>query len=372
MRQLLNSNLELVVESNFIYLPLLFDPEIETEAGDLLRLETSSKSSGQPASNTITKHKGKHFVKALGIQSLIENYETIDAYSYQRLRNECLQKYQLTHDVDSIFLDETIRTILFRVMPYFIRKNRGLQRKRLSDEEMLDLICSKIDISEKYYKEAKAFRDLEPLEEIARNLEDQTPIFSPLENGMLSARKLRDWLHEAIQSTVLASEHERIAKSLQVRKKFSQAKPEHIAALLYVGDTGALEIDGFGFIRRTNAYKEYHVYKRTGNYVLKDYYARSYLFPDCRVAVSTYSLFKPFVVEKYKHPFLIKHKSGQEICMKNFVPSDEFTAENIIRTIEEGLTALCFGYDGRRRNGYHSLDRTWVHIPTIEFAEYRI
>ena len=30
-----------------------------------------------------------------------------------------------------------------------------------------------------------------------------------------------------------------------------------------------------------------------------------------------------------------------------------------------------YGYDGRRRNGYHSLDRTWVHIPTIEFAEYR-
>ena len=34
MKQLLDSDLELVVESNFIYLPFLFDPEIEKEIQD--------------------------------------------------------------------------------------------------------------------------------------------------------------------------------------------------------------------------------------------------------------------------------------------------------------------------------------------------
>jgi hypothetical protein len=88
--------------------------------------------------------------------------------------------------------------------------------------------------------------------------------------------------------------------------------------------------------------------------------------------VSTYSPFRPFVIEKYKHPFLLDHKSGQEICIKDFVPSNELSAKNIIRTLEEGLTALHYGYNGRRRNGYHSLDKMWVHIPTIDFEDYRI
>jgi hypothetical protein len=77
-------------------------------------------------------------------------------------------------------------------------------------------------------------------------------------------------------------------------------------------------------------------------------------------------------MEKYKHPFLFGHKSGQEICIKNFVPSDELSVKNIVRTLEEGLTALYYGYDARRRNGYHSLDKTWVDIPTIDFEDYRI
>ena len=160
-------------------------------------------------------------------------------------------------------------------------------------------------------------------------------MFKPPENGILTGRTLRDWFHDVIRTKVLISEHRRIEQALKVRKQLSQAKPEHIAILLYIADTGSLEIDGFGFIRH-NAYKrEYLIYKRTEAYVLKDYYARSYLFPECRVTVSTYSPFRPFVMEKYKHPFLLDHKSGQEICIKDFVPSNELTAKNIIRTLEE-------------------------------------
>jgi hypothetical protein len=257
-------------------------------------------------------------------------------------------------------------------MPYFIRKNKGFSRKKASDAEILDLVGEKINIPAKYYEEAKTFQDLEPLKIILKDLEHQNSLFKLPENGLYSGRKLRDWFHKAINAKVLASEHHRIARSLQVREQFRQAKPAHIAVLLYIADRGAMEIDGFGFTIN-NTYKgEYVVYKRTGDYVLKDYYARSYLFPDCRVAVSTYSPYRPFVIEKYKHPFLMGHKTGQEICMKDFVPSNEFTEENVIRNLEEGLTAMRFGYNARKRNGYHSLDKTWVHIPTIDFEDYRI
>lgn len=372
MKQLLDADLELVVESNFIYLPLLFDPEIEKEIKSIFRPEKQIENSAQPDLKAIIKLKGKYFVKALNLHSLLENYEVINGYSYGQLRNFCLKKYQLTRDVDDIFFDELLRTILFRVMPYFIKKNRGLQRNKLSDEDILDIIGAKINIPEKYHKEAEAFNDLEPLKQILRNFEDQKPIFNLPENGLYSGSKLREWLHEAVHANVLANEHKRIAETLKVREQFSQAKPKHIAILLYLADTGSLEIDGFGFTRNNSHTGEYFVFKRTGEYVLKDYCARSYLFPDCRVAVSTYSPFRPFVMEKYKHPFLLSHKTKQEICMKNFVPPNELEAKNVIKTLEEGLTALRYGYDCRRRNGYHSLERTWVHIPTIDFEDYRI
>ncbi len=371
MKQLLDSNMEIIVESGFIYMPLLFDPEVEKETQALFQPEGFQEKSTSPSLNTIIRRNGSYFVKGLEIHSLLENFKVVNAYDYERLRNNCLQKYHLSSEIDAIFIDETLKTILFQVMPYFVRKNRGLKRKKLSNEELLDFISEKIDLPSKYHQDANTFRNLEPLRKIIKDLDDQKPLAKPFGNGLITARNLRDWFHKAIQAQILADEHDRIAETLRIRQQFSQTKPEHIALMLYIADTGALEIDGFGFTK-SNSYKKYLVYKRTGDYVLKDYYARSYLFSDCRVAISTYAPFWPFVIEKYKHPFLLRHKSGQEICMKDFRPPDELTAENIINVLEGGLTALRYGYDGRRRNGYHSLDKTWVHIPTIDFEDYRV
>lgn len=372
MKQLLDSDMALFVESGFIYVPLLFDPKIEKEAQSLFIHRESREKSTSPNPKSIIRHNGNYFVKGIEIHSLLENFKTINAYDYERLRSDCLRKYYLSPEIDAIFLDETLKTILFQVMPYFVRKNDGLLRKNFSNEEILDLIRKKIDLPQKYHQNAKAFRDLEPLKKILRDLKDQKPIAKSFKNGLIAARKLRDLLYEAIRAKILTEEHDRIAETLRIRQQLSDAKPEHIAVMLYIADTGALEIDGFGFTKRSSYRNEYLVYKRTGEYTLKDYFARSYLFPDCRVAISTYTPFWPFVIEKYKHPFLLRHKTEQEICMKDFWPPDELTAENIITALEEGLTALRYGYDGRRRNGYHSLDKTWVHIPTIDFEDYRI
>ena len=167
MKRLLDSDLELVVESNFIYLPLLFDPEIEKEIQTIFRSEKQIENSTQPCLKTIIKREDKYFVKALNLNSLLENYEVINPYDYKRLRNECLLKYQLTGEVDGIFFDETLKIILFQVMPHFIKKNRGLTRKKLSDKELLDLINKKINIPARYYKNAETFKNLTPFKSVS-------------------------------------------------------------------------------------------------------------------------------------------------------------------------------------------------------------
>ena len=111
------------------------------------------------------------------------------------------------------------------------------------------------------------------------------------------------------------------------------------------------------------------MYKRTGEYALKDYYGRIYLFPDCRVAVSTLLPLKPFVMENYKHPFLEAHDSGQDICMRGFSPPNVFAAATVITALEEGIQALLYGYSPRRRNGYHSLDRMTARARIGESGE---
>jgi len=250
MWQLLNSDMECLVESDFIYLPLLFDPAIEKEVQALLRPGRPLENPGHPASKTIIAHQDRQFVKTLSIHSVLENYEVINAYDYKLQRKEFLKKYQLTREVDGILLDDTLKTILFQVMPYFIRKNRGLQRNKLTDEEILDLVGATIDIPGKYYKEAKKFREVEHLKAVLKGLENQKPIFKSPGNGLLSTHQLRDWLHEAVQAKILAKEHDRLTKALQIRLQFSQAKPEHAATLLYIAETGSMEIDGFGFARK--------------------------------------------------------------------------------------------------------------------------
>ena len=109
-------------------------------------------------------------------------------------------------------------------MPHFIRKNRGLVRKKLSNDEILDLINERINFPGKYYNDAKTFQNLEPLRKILEGLENQAPLFKPPKNGILTGRNLRNWFYDAVQAKILHSEHHRIAKALKVRKQLSQAK----------------------------------------------------------------------------------------------------------------------------------------------------
>jgi hypothetical protein len=305
------------------------------------------------------------------VQSLLSNFEKISPDIYQQIYNDGLREYFFTPEFDGLSADGKLRTILFEVMTHFIRKNRRLERKKLSEEEILDVIGEKINVPSEYYERAKIFLDTKPLRKMLDNLGKKEPTSQPLQSGLLRSHELRTWLRKAVFLKIVQRKRETLKHTLQLREQFKNTKTKHLGILLYIAAKGSLEIDGFGFSRMDSS-DEYLVYKRTGEYILKDYHARSYLFPDCRVAVPTFGTIRPIVIETYKHPFLLGHEAGQEICLRQFTPPNKFTAGNIIGGVEKGINALVYGYDSRRRNGIHSLDRKLLHVESIEFDDYRI
>ncbi len=361
MRRLLESGADFLIESGFLYLPLLFDPAMDREIQTTLDSEKGS----------LSRIDGKYFVKTLSLPSLVATYRKINKSVYDRIRSSVFQKIPTKLDGGSAPFGWKLVTIVFHIMPYFIRKNRGLERKKFDRQEILKLIAEKVDIPLTEYEGSNTFFDVGPLQESLQELQRLDSTFVLPEDGIISNAELSNWLEKALESQIIAEERTRLMEEVLKREQLVEAVKGDLPILLYVGEKGSLEIDGFGFTRIGQG-DDYLIYKRSGEYVLKDYYGRSYLFPDCRVAVPTFNPFRPVVIEKYKHPFLYAHDSGQEICLTGFNPPQEFSAKSVIQALEEGFSALLYGYDARRRRGYHSLDDPRQYVKTVEFSDYRI
>jgi hypothetical protein len=359
MRHLLDTDIDLAVEAGFIYVPLLFDPAIERE------IHTP------PKSHSLIELDGRPFIKTVSVRSLLENYEEIYPESYGQLKRACLERYCRAPRLKGVPISDKLRTILLYVMPYFVRRHKGLDRTRLREEDILDLIGERVTVTARHCEDATKIFDTNALRRALSNLEKQRATIDPLGDGMISAPKLREWLFHAVNLTIVDNEKALLRQALRDREQFSEAKRKHVAMLLYVSEKGSLEVDGFGF-SRIGLTDEYVIYKHIGEYALRDFYGRTYLFPDCRVAVSTIAPLKPFVMERYKHPFLEGYDSRQEICMRGFNPPNLFTAAAAINALEEGINALLYGYSSRRRNGYHSLDRITKHRRTVDFEDYTL
>ncbi len=80
----------------------------------------------------------------------------------------------------------------------------------------------------------------------------------------------------------------------------------------------------------------------------------------------------PLVLETYKHPLLRRFEPRQQICLNDYQPDPEFSAGAISRALEEGVNALFYGYNSRKRNGYNSLDRFGRHQSVVDFEDWRI
>ena len=366
MRRLIGSGIDFLVEEGFLYLPLLYDPDIEEEISKI-----PDPTESQTKKGSVILNEGKHFVKSLSLHSLVANYERTGKDLYDQVRSSVLRQVGGKVDGSETSLSWKLITIIFQVMPYFIKKNRGFERGKFGKEEILKLIAEKVQIPPTDYERTNTFFDLRPLQEALKELEKLDSTFKPPTDGIISSSGFRDWLQQALKAQVIEKERTRLTNEMRRREQLIATVDEDVDILLYVAEKGSLEINGFGF-KRIGTSDDYLIYKRTGEYRLKDYYGRSYLFPDCRVAVPTFSPFRPVVMEKYKHPFLYADDVGQEICMHGFYPPQQFSAENVIHLLEEGINALLYGYDARRRNGYHSLDTTREYVKTVEFDDYRV
>ena len=230
------------------------------------------------------------------------------------------------------------------------------------------MIGERINLAARYYEDAAKFLDADSLRASLHDLEEQGPSISPPKDGLIAAPKLRDWLLQELELKIVENEKGRLRLALYQGEQFIEVQRRHLAILLYVAEKGFLEIDGFGFSRMGLA-DEYVIYKHTGEYALKDFFGRIYLFPDCRVAVSTIVPLKPVVLDTYKHPFLEGYDSGQPICLRGYSPPKVFTAANVINALQEGMNALLYGHSSRRRNGYHSLDRITRYVGTVDLDD---
>jgi len=371
MRQLLDSKLELLVTGGCLYVPLRLDPSIAAELTSPPGGTASPGPAGGPPTPPLMVMAGKPYLQAMSLPSLAANYQRIHPEAYEELRRSCLGKFPQTPMEEEISPDRKLRTIIFEILPHFIKMKKGREPGKLGEAQVLEVIGRRIGMDPAYYRRAQKLYGPDSLRQRLHDLEEAPDPGGPPPEGLIAAGDLRAWLHRVLAGQIIDQEKDRLQRMLAEGEPSLATHWQYLALQLYLADRGHLEIDGCGFfcLKRRG---EYLIYKRTGEYALKDYYARTYRFPDCRVAVATTSRLKPVVLEKYKHPLLYGHKPGQEICIRQFTPAAAFTAKNVIQALEEGLSALYHGYNSRRRNGYHSLDRITEYHRSIDFADYII
>jgi hypothetical protein len=375
MWKILQSHLNILVHQGLLYLPLLFDPDIDKECHALISQGLASEGSAEglgPASPpAVLAVRDTLFVQAVRASFLVDNYARLFPPEHADRRRTLRERYSLTADLFGVALDPTLTTIIFHILPHFLRREGLLRRRRLQEGEILDLIQERTPAPYHFSQLAQKFLDVKALKEALNRLESAAFEPPPPPEGLMPAEGLRAWWEEALGARLLAEERARLVKELEDREHWAAAQEGRLAVLLYVAAKGSLELDGFGFHRLKGGHG-YRIYKRTGPYVLEDYYGRLYLFPDCRVAVHTYGRLKPLVVDHYKHPFLRRHGSGQFICVGSESQNLTFSAQNVIQVLEEGISTLLYSYDRRRRRGYHRLDPLPGMMRMVDFEDYRI
>jgi hypothetical protein len=375
MWRCLEADLEILVHQGHLYLPLLLDPEVQQESLTLASRgslsEASSGGSPHPSVPAVLAVQDRLFAQAVSVTSLVDNCAQLFPQEHQSRRRLLREQYSLAADLWGMTLDPKLVTIIFHILPHFLRRDGLPRRQRLGEGEILDLIRERLPIPPRFDHEARRFLDLNPLRDAVHRLETAKLESEPPPEGLVPATTLRAWWEESLTARLLAEERARLLQELEDREYWAAAQEHRLAVLLYLADRGSLELDGFGFTRLRRG-QDYRIYKRTGPYALKDYFGRLYLFPDCRVAVATLGRLRPVVVDHYKHPFLRRHGPGQEICVGPETQHLTFSAKNVIRALEEGINALWYSYDCRRRQGYHRLDALPGMMRLVDFEDYRI
>ncbi|MBM4289008.1 MAG: hypothetical protein FJ135_12865 [Deltaproteobacteria bacterium] len=372
MWQVLASDTEVVIRSGYVYAPLLFDPQIKAELGFLAADPGSGGACG--LSETLIQVDGSYFVRSLSLKSLVANYRVVFPEEYERKRQWLLKDLvQIDFDYQPP-LDEKLATILFAILPHFLRPQRKLRRGTDEAWSVLAFLATKAPPHVAAQAQAgKKVREQEAaLSQALHRLENISVMPDSPPPDRLKGVELGRWFQKALQAEIAAKEIETLEKSQLKLRDLLELPAAQLAVLFTIVQRGALEVDGFGFSRHKKQPGEYVIYKKTGDFALKDYFGQLYLFPGCRVGVATAGSFRPMVLDMYKHPLLRRFEANQAICLTDYQPPAEFSAEAVIRALEEGVNALFYGYNSRKRNGYNCLDKFGRHHSIVSFEDWRI
>lgn len=348
---------EVAIESGCIYLPLVFDQEIERAALDetpkrfksLMSLRKPERRDSQ-----VLDYEGDKFIRSISLESFVESYRETNPEDYARLRQEYLSRYTTNESFREVGISSMLETIVFQVMPHFIKKGKGLDRRELSEPEILDLIHAKTDIHPGYMQEAERFLRTDELQETIARIENNQAEIPQAPSGRTTGDELRSWVYLALEPRILKEELETLKDTLEQKNEFAEKNMQYIATMLYLKSQTDFSLDGFTIHKLED--NRYQVGVYTPDYALKHWDGSVYLFPGCTVMVDTGSLSNPFVKERYRHPFLDETGSRQRICIRDNNLSSRFSAANMINALETGLNTMHYGYINRRDfNGYHRL-----------------
>ena len=375
MWQLLTSETEVLIRAGFVYLPLLFDAQMEAEVRSPAgQAAVSGPGVMDSYGELLLWTEGQFFIRSLSLNSLVENYPAAFPGEYDRQSSQLRQRIFPEARGYRPPLDARLKTILFEILPHFWRCRRGRRREKNGAAAVLAYLAAKLPentrapgyIKELRERQTNLRQAIGRLESLGRGKPDPPPEFRG------PVKKLTGWFQEVLEDKLVRQEIKQWQRELDQVQDLLNLPERELAVLLTAAARGAVELDGCGCFPDSQRTGEYWIYLRTGDYVLQDYFGRPYLFPDCRVAISTGGPWHPIVLERYKHPLLRRFAKRQKICLTNYQPGGEFSAAAAIRALEEGLNALFYGYNSRKRNGYNSLDEFGRHLSVVDFEDWRL
>ena len=337
---------EILIENGTAYYPTLIDPKIEQEIHP----------------NGVVKEKdGKFYIMGANMESILRAYEGIDPEEYGNWRDSLMKAALPDVDLTNLLsskIGQTLKTIVFGVMPHFV-KRKGIERKKNPEEEMISMIREHVEVSAEYYEAAREVCNLGYVKDRIKNLGKEAGNIS---DGIWKTRDMEPVMKKALENHILLEEKENLEKIVEEKEALAKENMGTLAALLCLKNKEQFELEDFGFIKKGSDY--YSAYVKVGEYALRDFDNQIYLFPSCSVGVDIADgdlQTSPFVREAYKHPFLSHNTAHQAICIRHRFRKGASPAEYITNALDAGVNTLLYGYFNKEGfNGYRFLSKAKV------------
>jgi len=338
------------VKDNYLYLPLMYDSDVVPN-------------------DDVRTIRGKPYARSINLLSIVENYEQLVPRDYSAVKKEVLEEV-VGRPVEEVAVRDGIKETLFQILPRFVKINKGIERKKPTNDEIMDFVETKYKIPEEYYKRAGG--GLRTQEDLAARIAEQR--IDTL--STIYSVDVNQWFARAVRAHILNQAKQDVTKAFAAKTEQERQNVRYNAFLLYMNDQRNFEIDDFGFTFNDGYL---FVYKRLPEYVLKDFDGELYLFPGCRVGGYFHNPNEPKVVERgYKHPFVSGGSSFDRVCTGVVHVEGRNNLDKTIDAIEKGTVALLYGYFNKYffDSGAHGMRDLRGNLngsyTGVNFRDYRI